>query len=77
MQLCLFFLQQERNSAVVDMRDHIHQFIPIGCAQVEKAPSPTGTGIGVLIEEDTGEDKSRYLGVFPLRSGFALGGDVT
>ena len=54
MQLCLFFLQQERNSAVVDMRDHIHQFIPIDFAQVERAPSPTGTGIGVLIEEDTG-----------------------
>ena len=77
MQLCLLFLQQERNSAVVDMWDHIHQFIPIGCVQVEKAPSPTGTSIGVFIEEDTGEDKSRYLGVFPLRSGFALGGDVT
>ena len=57
MQLCLFFWRQERNIAVVDMRDHFRQFTHVICAQVEKAPLPTGISVGVPIEEDTGEFK--------------------
>ena len=59
MQLCLFFLQQERNMAVVDMRDHFRQFTLVICAQVEKAPLPTGITVGVPKEEDTGKSKKR------------------
>ena len=59
MQLCLLFLQQERNMAVVDMRDHFRQFTLVICAQVEKAPLPTGITVGVPKEEDTGKSKKR------------------
>ena len=59
MQLCLFFLQQERNIAVVEMRDHFRQFTHVVSAQVEKAPLPTGMSVGVPIVEDTGKLKPR------------------
>ena len=59
MQLCLFFLQQERNIAVVEMRDHFRQFTHVICAQVEKAPLLTGISVGVPIVENTGKLKPR------------------
>ena len=59
MQLCLFFLQQERNIAVVEMRDHFRQFTHVICAQVEKALLPTGISVSVPIVEDTGKLKPR------------------
>ena len=64
MQLCLFFLQQERNIAVVDVRDHFRQFTHAICAQVEKAPLLTGISVGVPIVEDTGnwnQDSFAYM----------------
>ena len=59
MQLYLFFLQQERTIAVVEMRDHFRQFTHVICVQVEKAPLPTGISVGVPILEDTGKLKPR------------------
>ena len=59
MQLYLFFLQQERTIAVVEMRDHFRQFTHAICVQVEKAPLPTGISVGAPILEDTGKLKPR------------------
>ena len=59
------------------MRDHFRQFTLVICAQVEKAPLPTGISVGVLIEEDTGEFKKGWFRVYALQSGWVVGYSTT